>query len=176
MPKNWTFRDIADEFNLDASTVRRFIKKNDIEVFECRTAENGNQLCKCLDETGYEKFKALRESFAVMRPVDVYEQSEGTFYFIQLIPEAMPNRIKLGYTNDVRRRLGEHRCAAPTLRLLDAWAIKPSWEAMAIAAITNIPGTVQVGIEVFDFPDVNKALERANAFFAFFEKTDEEPA
>jgi len=170
--KHWTYRELADEFGIDTTTVRRFVNKNGIETFECRTAENGNQVCKCLDEGGYEEFRELRESFNIMRPAEVQDRSEGTFYFIQLIPDALPNRVKLGYTCDIKRRLMEHRCAAPTLKLLDTWGIRCSWESMAIAAISNIPGTVQVGTEVFDFPDVEAALERANAFFAFFEKEE----
>lgn len=170
----WTLRDLSDEFGMDVSSIRKFIVKNGIETYRRRTVETGNQLCLCLDRKGYEEFKGLREGFLAVRPMAEVEYDEGIFYFIQLVPEALPNRIKLGFTNDLAQRLQSHRCAAPTLKLLDTWGIKPSWESMAIAAISNIPGTVQVGAEVFDFPDAGKALERANSFFSFLEPAAEE--
>jgi hypothetical protein len=33
----------------------------------------------------------------------------GYFYLIQLVPEALPNRIKVGFTDSVEKRLAEHR-------------------------------------------------------------------
>ena len=42
----------------------------------------------------------------------------GYFYLIQLIPEAMPNRVKIGFADNVERRLVEHQTAAPTAKLL----------------------------------------------------------
>jgi len=174
MKEFWTTKDLAEEFNMGLSNVKKFIVKNGIETYKRRTIETGNLLCTSLDRKGYEEFKALREGFLAVRPPVEVETGEGVFYFIQLIPEALPNRIKLGFTNDLAQRLQSHRCAAPTLKLLDTWAIKPSWESMAIAAISNISGTVQVGAEVFDFPNVEKALERANSFFSFLEPATEE--
>mgnify|MGYP001241597261 CR=1 FL=1 len=80
MKQHWTYRELADEFGIDTTTVRRFVNKNGIETFECRTAENGNQLCKCLDKEGYERFRELRESFFALRPAEITESQEGTFY------------------------------------------------------------------------------------------------
>jgi len=174
MKEFWTTKELAEEFGMGLSNVKKFIVKNGIETYKRRTVETGNQLCTSLDRKGYEEFKALREGFLAVRPPVEVETGEGVFYFIQLVPEALPNRIKLGFTNDLAQRLQSHRCAAPTLKLLDTWGIKPSWESMAIAAISNIPGTVQVGAEVFDFPDAEKALERANSFFSFLEPAAEE--
>lgn len=97
------------------------------------------------------------------------KKTNGVFYFIRLVPEALQNRIKLGFTTDLKGRIQAHKCCAPTLEIMGTWGAKQEWESMAIAAITNIEGVVQVGKEVFDFPDAENALKRADSFFGFVE-------
>jgi hypothetical protein len=36
----------------------------------------------------------------------------GYFYIIQIVPEALPNRVKIGFADNVEKRLNEHRTAA----------------------------------------------------------------
>lgn len=38
----------------------------------------------------------------------------GCFYLIQLHPEDLPNRLKIGYTDNIDVRLSDHRTNAPT--------------------------------------------------------------
>lgn len=94
----------------------------------------------------------------------------GYFYLIQLIPDEVPNRFKLGYTNNLNVRLADHRTAAPTLRLIKSWSCKPTWEAAAIASITR-GSTTKVGVEVYD-GDFDAFLERAESFFELMPKPE----
>jgi len=45
----------------------------------------------------------------------------GYFYIIQLVPEALPNRVKIVFADNVATRLAEHRTDAPTAKLLKTW-------------------------------------------------------
>ena len=88
----------------------------------------------------------------------------GYFYVIQLHPDDLPNRMKIGYTDKLEVRLSDHRTSAPTLRLVKSWPCKRTWEDAAKASITR-DGCRCVGGEVFD-GDLQVFVERAEAFFA----------
>jgi len=45
-------------------------------------------------------------------------KTEGYFYAVQVVPELAPQWVKFGRTNNVTRRLKEHRTVAPTALLL----------------------------------------------------------
>lgn len=88
----------------------------------------------------------------------------GYFYLIQLHPDDLPNRLKIGYTDKLEVRLSDHRTSAPTLRLVKSWPCKRTWEEAAKASITR-DGCRCIGGEVFD-GDMQVFVERADAFFA----------
>ncbi len=94
----------------------------------------------------------------------------GYFYLIQLIPEALPKRIKIGFADNVERRLNEHRTAAPTAKLLKAWPCKRSWDYAAMDSITRA-GCRLVLNEVFE-GDVDGFLSRAESFFSVMPNPD----
>jgi hypothetical protein len=96
----------------------------------------------------------------------------GSFYIIQLVPEALPNRVKLGFADNVDQRLNEHRTAAPTAKLLKSWPCKRSWEYAATDSITR-EGCKLVLNEVYE-GDISGFLERAGQFFAVMPNPDSE--
>ena len=91
----------------------------------------------------------------------------GYFYIIQLHPEDLPTRLKIGYTDNLDVRQSDHRTNAPTLKLLKSWPCKRTWEEAAKASITR-QGCRRFGgerSEVFDC-DIQGFIDRAEAFFA----------
>jgi hypothetical protein len=112
------------------------------------------------------------------RPVgDVDEASTGFdrygyFYIIQLIPEVLPDRVKIGFSDNVEKRLGEHKTAAPTARILKAWPCKRSWDYAVMDSVTR-EGCKLVLNEVFE-GDINGFIERGDQFFAMMPSPDSE--
>jgi len=109
----------------------------------------------------------LIADFRAVRPFrsdDTKPTRSGCFYIIQLHPGDLPNRLKIGYTNNIDVRLSDHRTSAPTLRLVKCWPCRRNWEDAAKACITR-DGCKVVGGEVFD-GDVEAFINRAEAFFA----------
>jgi hypothetical protein len=96
----------------------------------------------------------------------------GSSYVIQLVPEALPNRVKIGYADSVDQRLNEHRTAAPTAKLLKAWPCKRSWDYAAMDSITR-QGCKLVLNEVYE-GDITGFLERAESFFALMPSPNSE--
>lgn len=88
----------------------------------------------------------------------------GYFYLIQLIPEEMPDRIKIGYTDSIQQRLSDHRVTNPTLKLLKSWPCKRTWDHAVMDSITRKECT-HIGGEVYE-GEVVAFIERADAFFA----------
>lgn len=91
----------------------------------------------------------------------------GYFYIIQLHPEDLPTRLKIGYTDNLDVRQSDHRTNAPTLKLLKFWPCKRTWEEAAKASITR-QGCRRFGgerSEVFD-GDIQGFVDRAEAFFS----------
>jgi len=104
-------------------------------------------------------YKPTRTFLTTVRPTGF-----GYFYIIQLHPEDLPTRLKIGYTDNLDVRQSDHRTNAPTLKLVKSWPCKRSWEEAAKSSITR-QGCRSIGGEVFD-GDVQGFIDRAEAFFA----------
>jgi hypothetical protein len=89
-----------------------------------------------------------REGRGYLASVAVTSSDVGVFYIIQLVPDLDPNRIKLGFAESLDRRLSEHRTAAPTAQVLQAWPSRRTWEGTVIAALTR-SGCSLIRNEVF---------------------------
>ena len=92
----------------------------------------------------------------------------GFVYVIQPLPEELPLRHKLGYTDNLEQRLRDHRTAAPTLKLVKAWPCKRTWEAAALASMTR-SDCDQIGVEVYD-GETRMFVSRAESFFDLLPK------
>ena len=115
--------EIAKRLNVDATTVRRLIaKESDALKLEVHRGK-GDKLFLSKDDA-----EKLIANYQARRGVVTIGSSEeqakfdgyGYFYVIQLVPEALPNRVKIGFADNVEKRLAEHRTSAPTAKLLKA--------------------------------------------------------
>lgn len=168
---NATYKDIAKRLNIDPTTVRRLVERYGAELgitLERGRADTTNaKWTHYLSREDADRLVAFYETRHA-RTEDVVEegtfQRAGYFYAIQLVPEALPNRIKIGYTDNIEKRLAEHQTAAPTARLLKSWPCKRSWDYAAMDSITR-EGCTWVLNEVFE-GDPDGFVARATAFFA----------
>jgi hypothetical protein len=96
----------------------------------------------------------------------------GFFYLIQLVPEALPNGIKIGFADNVDRRLDEHKTAAPTAKMLKSWPCKRSWDYAAMASITR--EAVSWFLMRCSKAKVQGFIDRGDRFFAMMPTPDSE--
>lgn len=89
---------------------------------------------------------------------------DGFFYVIQLVPDAYPQRLKLGFSTDPERRLGSHKTAMPTARLLGTWPCPRHAEAKAIHALTQ-ENARHIAGEVYDVDDPEALCTMADEMF-----------
>ncbi len=166
--------EIAKRLKIDGSSVRRFIARVSDELKIELHRGKGDKLW--LTRADAESLIAAYESRRGPIPAES-ENSEkydrfGFFYLIQLVPEALPNRVKIGFADDVEKRLAEHRTAAPTAKLPKKWPCKRSWDYSAMDSITR-RGCKLVLNEVYE-GDINGFIARGDEFFAVLPSPDTE--
>lgn len=176
MPEMVTVAEIARRLSLDQRTVGRLIAREK-EALKL-TLHRGKADKRLLTRDDADKLIASYEArrgptteSAEASDTPVYDRY-GYFYLIQLVPEALPNRVKIGFADNVERRLTEHQTAAPTARLVKTWPCKRSWDFAAMDSVTRT-GCKLVLNEVFE-GEVQGFIERADAFFAVLPHPDSE--
>jgi hypothetical protein len=166
--------EIAKRLKVDSGPVRRLIARENESLR--LTVHRGKQDRLFLSREDADRLIASYEARRgpVSAPAEDAGRLEryGSFYIIQVVPEALPNRVKIGYADNVDQRLNEHRTAAPTAKLLKAWPCKRSWDYAAMDSITR-EGCKLVLNEVYE-GDITGFLERAEGFFALMPNPNDE--
>lgn len=167
-------REISNRLGMDTSNARKYILKHGFSPVKVRTRASKNQLTIALTEEEVEQLVEIRqgEGFSTGGLVQAVAGSDkGVFYIIQLVPEALPNRLKLGFSSNIEARIQAHRTTAPTLKLLGTWVCMKTWERAAIASITR-DKCKNLTDEVYDFNGkYDLAIERAESFFKLMPDT-----
>jgi hypothetical protein len=166
------FGDIAKRLNVDVSTVRRrvarFAPRLGIEVQKGRSSSTARWATFLSREDAERLIGAYEKQGGMVDNGDEGSGEElrefGYFYIIQLVPEAIPNRIKIGYTDDLEQRLSDHQTAAPTARVIANWPCKRSWDYAAMDSITR-KDCRWVLNEVWE-GDPDGFVKRGNEFFS----------
>jgi len=166
--------EIAKRLNLEVTAVRRMIARLGEELQ--LTPHRGKGSKVLLTRGDADKLIASYEARRGPASPTAEETTKfdryGSFYIIQLVPEALPNRVKLGFADNADQRLNEHRTAAPTAKLLKVWPCKRSWDYAAMDSITR-EGCKLVLNEVYE-GDISGFLERGEQFFALMPNPDNE--
>jgi hypothetical protein len=173
----WVYDDFTEYWECDGRTTRRritgFLEEGlQIELRLERLREKGGQPTTVFYKEDREKILAYAETKGIRKTTGdspmaaPLTPSAGVFYITQLVPDLLPERVKMGYSADLDRRMGELRCSAPTLTVLKTYPCKAEWEKAALAVLMN--GQSQKGPEVIDTADLNALIARADQFFAMF--------
>lgn len=163
------FSEIAKQLGVGIDTIRRTIDKvgDDLGLTTQRKSRSSKALCLSTDDAN----KLIRYFEERDEHVGPNEKSEnigsytgyGYFYIVQLVPEALPNRVKIGYTDNLETRLREHQTSAPTARYLGHWECKRSWDQAVMDSITRQDCKLVMN-EVYE-GNVDLFLMRAKEFF-----------
>ena len=166
--------EIAKRMNVEISTVRRLLAREGDALGIKTIRGKGLKLFLSSEdaETLIANYEARRGPIEGTTEEAATFDRYGFFYFIQLVPEAVPNRAKIGFADNVDRRLTEHHTAAPTATVLKAWPCKRSWDYAAMDSITR-DGCKLVLNEVYE-GDISKFIERGDSFFAVMPNPDNE--
>ena len=176
MPEMVTIAEIAKRLQVDLHYRARLIARESDTLLLQLHRGKGDKLLLSKDDA--ERLIASYEARRGPIPVsgepgaDVKYDRYGYFYLIQLVPEALPDRVKIGFADNVEKRLAEHRTAAPTARLLKSWPCKRSWDYAAMDSIAR-NGCKLVLNAVFE-GEITGFIERGDAFFSVMPNPDTE--
>ena len=170
-----TFREVADRIGVGVDTVRRTVRRLGLTMRKEKTPASKGSTVHCLS---VDDANQLLNYFENRDKTDANSDSSaldrlGYFYIIQLIPEALPNRVKVGYTDNLESRLHEHQTSAPTATYLGHWRCKRSWDHAAMDSITR-EGCSLVMNEVYE-GDIESFLSRAEKFFSIMPQNSDKP-
>jgi hypothetical protein len=166
--------EIAKRLKIDSGTVRRLIARESesLQLTVLRGKQDRLFLSREDADRLITNYEARRGPISDTVENESKFDRYGSFYIIQLVPEALPNRVKIGYADNVDQRMNEHRTAAPTARILKAWPCKRSWDYAAMDSITREKCKLVLN-EVYE-GDISGFLERADQFFALMPNPDNE--
>ena len=163
-----TYRQIANQLGVSIDTIRRNVRnfgdELNIQAEKRKTTDSKGALVDCLSFNDAEilvnfyKSKGDRDS----NELDLAREF-GYFYIIQLVPEFFPDRVKLGFADNLKKRLIEHQTSSPTAKILGTWPCKRFWEQTAIESITRIDCKFVLN-EVYE-GELNGFIKRAENFF-----------
>lgn len=166
-----SIKDMAKRLGIDPTTVRRLIERFGsqlgIAVQRGRGSTSNAKWTHYLTREDAERLAAFYETRQGVRAEEERAdsfQAFGFFYVIQLVPEALPNRVRIGYTDNLEKRLAEHQTAAPTAKVIAQWPCKRSWDYAAMDSLTR-EGCTWVLNEVFE-GEPEGFVQRGHAFFA----------
>lgn len=171
MTSHVTLKQIADELGMDKSNARKWILKHGFSGLMVRTRDSGSQLCFAVSVEDAETIRTLRSQQGFQADISaVIDATDGYFYIVQIAPDLDPHRVKLGFANDVSRRLGEYRCLSPTANVVRCWPCQRAWEVAAIASATRT-GCEQIGQEVYQCEEVLQVVAQAEDFFTIMPRS-----
>ncbi len=169
-----SFYELAKRLGVSYDTVRRNIEKFGdelgITVQKMKVQGSKGALTQCVSGEDANTLTAFFENKSKSDLIGVSDENKvsfrrfGYFYIIQLVPELMPNRVKIGFTDNPEQRLREHQTSAPTARFVKYWECRRSWDQSVMDSVTR-EGCSLVMNEVYE-GNVESFVCRAEAFFA----------
>lgn len=160
-----SLKELAVQLGMDRSHARRYLLTLGYVPQKRRTLDSANQLSLTVTAEEARAIIQKRRDQGFLGSGSLVESDRGYFYVIELVPELSQSRLKLGFAVDVQERLGQHRTACPTARVLKHWPCRRTWEQAAIDSVTRV-GCELVANEVFDCPEPDALVERADQFFS----------
>ena len=162
-----SLKRLSEMLGIDRSHARKWILAQGVTSVKRRTSDSGGQLVISFTREESEKLLAIRKSqgFLGANKTEGISDEYGVFYVIELVPELCPNRVKLGFANNVAERLGQHRTASPTAQVKKTWPCRRSWERTVMDALTA-QGCLLLLNEVFECENLDALIKRGDVLFA----------
>ena len=169
-----SLKQLAEEFGLDRSNMRKYVLKLGVTPHKRRTADSASQLTLAVTIADANLIRTKRREQGFLESLRPVVTEVGVFYVIQLVPELDPRRLKFGFADNIQTRLAQHRTSAPTAKLLKTWPCRRSWEGTLIDCLAGA-GCKLILNEVYEMDDVAKVVERADAIFKLLPPPEERP-
>lgn len=161
MEKYITLNRLAKKIGLHKTNLFSYIESRNFSIKKMRMPEAHNQFTYVVSKKNANKIIQMRKKEGFARNHKVFDGNQGYFYIIQL----SKNRIKLGFTNSIRKRLSEIRSVVPDAKYLKSFSCKRDWERCAIDCI-SMKCKRKISNEVYESDNTTSVLKKAMQFFS----------
>jgi len=164
-----TIAALSREWGVDKTTVRRYILRHGFDLLRVRSVDQSHQMSFALSASDADLLREMRsrEGYTLNGTAGSLseENALGVLYIVQVIPDVDPLRIKIGFAQDVGRRVAAYRIISPTVATVRIWQCRAAWERAAIDSIVAVHCTL-IGGDVYTCTSLEHVLQRGDAFFA----------
>jgi hypothetical protein len=146
-----TSTELARELGMNKSNMINLISRQfpEIKAKTVRPRESHYQKTSAYTAEDADKVRQYRSGFSRQEKTT----TGFTFYLIVPIPQALPNRVKLGITGDLPGRLRHYKTMCPELSVRGSWPLEEKFEKAVIHLATR-HGVKHISDEVFDVEDI----------------------
>ena len=173
-PEFVSLKELAEEFGIDRTNLRKYVRRHGVKPHERRTRDSGHQLTLAVTIPEAETIRAHRRGEGFFDSPKPMPKEVGDFYVIRLVPELDPRRIKLGFADDTDSRLAQHRTAAPTAVVVKSWPCRRTWESTAMDCLSGRDCKLILN-EVFECEDVDALIRKADELFSLLPPPESKP-
>lgn len=130
---NWlTPSEVAELIDSDAGTVRAMIQGGEFEAMDISRSQRRRYR---ISPASVDAFLGTRAASAEAERIHQAEASRAAVYVVEAVGV---DRVKIGYSTHVRRRMVALRTACPVpIRLVSAWEADPEFEQRLHAALAE---------------------------------------
>lgn len=159
-----SIKSLANELGMDRSLARKYVIKIGVKPHKRRTPDSSGQAALTVTTEEAEYIRNRRKDDGFTSDSIKVVSDIGVFYIIRLVPELDPNRIKMGFAEDINSRLSQHRTSAPTAQIVAFWPCKRSWEYTVMDCLSSY-GCKLILNEVFECNDIDHLISVGNKLF-----------
>ena len=159
-----TLKELATELDMDRSNLRKYTLKLGITPYSIRTPESRNQATLAVGGEDADTIRQARADAGFLAdPVELlkpFVAGDGLFYIVHPDPEMRPERVKLGYTTNLKDRMATYKTSNPDMAIAGTAFCKQHWEAAWIALLTGASECTHIAGEVFDCANIDALVRR----------------
>jgi hypothetical protein len=156
-------KDLAAELGKHRAPMLRRIRREGIEVHMRRLPDSRGKAASCVTPKQAEAVRQMYEGEVVVN-AEPDTSGCGVLYVVQLLPKLDPQRVKIGFTQNIEMRLADFRTTVPDVKLVQSWPCKRTWESMVTDILVSVD-CAHVGGEVFRCKNLKGMLARADRLF-----------
>ena len=168
----YTLKQIAEKLGRDPSGIRKYIKNNCPHIEWKTQRDQYGQKCFVFSTEDVNAILATRklQGFNPDEQQPCTYDEDGLFYIVQLLPDDLPEIIKMGFTSDIASRISNHKTCCPQLELIKTFPCKRYWEKTTIDYLAKSYSLKNKGGEVFLCKDIHALVNTANQLFLVLNK------
>jgi hypothetical protein len=160
-----SLKQLADEIGFHSSSIRKIVVRRGFTPFRLSEGKNKPLYLKATDAEAFKQQISNEQNNRVIPKTGISSSKISGVYIIEVPSYEGKNRFKIGWSDNLSDRLATYRTIVPDLRVKAVWQTSDSWCERAALKCAERFGR-RVHQELFEFEDINSALNELNDLFS----------